>query len=103
VDVVGGGDDHRVQVLGLVDHLPEVAELFCLRVLLGGFCEVSPVHVAERDDVLAGHLAQVLVAAAAEADEADVELIVGRFRLTESDPGDRAGRDTGRCGEELAS
>ncbi len=53
MDMVGGRDDHRIQVLRLVDHLAEVAVLSCLGEFFGGLSEVPFIHVAERGDVLA--------------------------------------------------
>jgi hypothetical protein len=98
--MVRGRDDHRIQVLRLVDHLAEVAEPARLGELFGGFSEMLFVHVAERGDVLARHFGDVLSAAAGDADEAEVELLVGRSRLPE--PSGRANPDTGRGDKKLA-
>ena len=64
---------------------------------------MTSVHVAQRDDVLAVHFRQVLIAPAAEADETEVELFVGRFRLPESGSRDRTNPDARRRDEKLAA
>ncbi len=56
VVVVGRGDDHAVNVLHLVEHLPVVGELLCLGILLERVGGVALVHVAQRHDVLALHI-----------------------------------------------
>ena len=52
--VLGGGDDDRVEVVGLVEDAPEIVERFGLREPLGGGVERVLVDVAEHDDVLVG-------------------------------------------------
>ena len=83
VRMVGRGDDDRIDVLLLVEHLAEVREQGGLRELLDRPGAAAEVQVAERDDVLVGGVLHVAAADAAEPDGGDVQLLVG---------GDRPGR-----------
>jgi hypothetical protein len=80
VPVVGGGNDDGVHVLA-IEELVVVVELIRVRAdLLGGEVEVWLIEVADRDDlrVLVGEeRVEHLVAAIAQADEADADAIVG--------------------------
>src|SRR6187397_1904795 len=99
--VIGRRDDDGVNVLLLIEHLAIVFIL--LRV--GKAAEhprgVRPVYVAKRDNVLAGHLADVLPALTADADARDVQLLDRRFRSTTSE--DMAGNDHERGGSQCGT
>ena len=79
VVMVGRADDDGVDPLGdLVEHCAEVAKLLRLRVVGKHPRGVAPVHVAQGDDVVAGHAADVAPAHSADADAGDVQLLAGR-------------------------
>src|SRR5262249_8774910 len=105
VGVFRRADHDGVELPGVVDQLAEVVVGAGLRELLGGLAEAGLVHVAEGDDVLAGDLLGVGRAAAAGADDGDVQLLVrraGRRRLAvRRQP--EAGAGQGRLFEEVAA
>ena len=80
VVVIGRGDDDGVDLLHLVEHLAVVGELLRLGILLEDAGGVALIHIAQRHDVLALHLAEVVGALAADADAGEVELLVGGGR-----------------------
>jgi len=79
VGMVRRGDDDAVDLLlHLVEHLAEIVERGDVGVFPAGRLRLAVVHVAEGHDVrLPGHHVRVPLAAAADADEGDVELRVG--------------------------
>src|SRR6185503_7976516 len=103
----GGADGDGVDLLRhLLEHLAVVEVLLRVRVLLGGLVVALVVDVADRDDVLARHVAHVASALAAGADAGDVQLGIGRFflavaDLATGDPESRSGR--AGVGEELST
>ena len=101
VGVLGGADDDGVVEVGVVVDFTEVVELFGFGVFFGGFFQEGFVDIADGDDVLAGHLLEVVFAATADGDHGDVELVV---EVTGAeDRGSREGAEGGGCGgfEEL--
>src|SRR5262245_28938130 len=77
--MLGRADDDRVEfrVLQPVVELAEVAKELRLGVIPGGPQEVRLADVAQGDDVLATDAGEVGPAAAATADDGDIELLVG--------------------------
>ncbi len=100
VRVLGGGDDHRVELAHVVEHLPEIVQPARLGEAGGRGLDRVVVHVAEDGDVLVwmrarcgvrgataaaaapltarrdGELVEARVRAAAARDERDAQLIV---------------------------
>ena len=105
VRMVGCGDDDRVDVLALVEHLTEVGEQRRLRELLDRPGAATEVQVAERDDVLVRGVLHVAAADAAETDGGDVQLPARLGRrsdgrsLTRRRLGGAAGDGHGRGGQ----
>ncbi|TXT58178.1 MAG: hypothetical protein BAJALOKI3v1_1400001 [Promethearchaeota archaeon] len=94
VRMVGRRDEDAVDLaLHLAKHRAEIGVAFGLGVRLGGLGEVPLVDVAEGDDVLAPHAAQVRTAPSGDADNGDGESAVRGL------PG-RAGGEDKRCGED---
>ena len=98
VEVVGGGDEHRVQVGFAVQQFAEVGVLPGLQELLlpavallagvavavdEAFLDApvhdAPVHVADRGDVFGAELLGVLRALTADPDDREVEAVGGRL------------------------
>ena len=77
VDLVGRAHHDGIQIL-LVDELSPIHVGLGLGVPLGGLGQVVFVDVAQCGDVLAGDRVQVVAAPAVDADDADIELLVGR-------------------------
>src|SRR5262249_22764411 len=105
VGVVGRGDDHGVEALLLLEHLAEVVVGFGPAVRCGGPLEGPGVDVAECRDVLTRDRLQVRGAAAADPDEADIQLLT-LVRPGGQDPAagnPEPGPETGRPAEELAA
>ena len=75
--VVGGADDHRVEVL-LLQALPPVNVGLRLGETSQGIREPGLVNVAQRDDVLVGQRFVMGQAAAPHADEGHVEFVARR-------------------------
>jgi hypothetical protein len=87
--VVGGRDEHRVDVLLRLEHLAEVGVVRGVGAALGGVAEVVLVDVAQRHDLRVGHLQDaldVLPPAAGDADDGDGELLVGRDGAGDAGP-----------------
>ena len=105
VRMVGRGDDDRVDVLALVEHLAEVGEQRGLRELLDRPGAAAEVQVAERDDILVRGIPHVAAADAAETNGGDVQLPARRGRrsdgrsLTGRRLGGAAGDGHGRGGQ----
>ena len=76
VRVLAGADDDGVEVARMIIQFAEVDELACSGMPLGGGVQVPLVDVAEGDDVFGLHVPHVVAAAAAGADDGDVELVV---------------------------
>ena len=76
VRVLTGADDDGVELLRVVEHLPEVGEPLRLRILCAAFLQRVGVDVAEGDDVLRCDASEILGAAAAGANHRDVQLVV---------------------------
>jgi len=79
--VVGRGDEHRLDVVLLGEHLAKI-----LPALGGGKSGKrrrgkGMVHIAEGDDVFSGQIIQVAAAHAANADAGDAQLAGGGRRL----------------------
>jgi hypothetical protein len=82
VHVVGGPDDHGIDVLaGFIEHLAKVLVLLGLRPLGEPLLSAEPIHVRQRDHVLHSGfgIAQIAEGLAARADARDVQFLVGRF------------------------
>ena len=96
MQVIGRGNQHRVDVLLLLEHLPKIrvlrgvlirlAKLHILRRRLAGArleprvegaLHIREVHIAHGDDVLGEHLRHVAHAHATDANARDVELSAG--------------------------
>ena len=76
VGVVGSRDKHGVDVLAhLVEHDSPVLEALCGGVVIEGFHRICPVHVAEGDYVLRGHILEIPAADSSDADSRDVQLV----------------------------
>ncbi len=106
VQVVRRGDDHRVDVLLLVEHLAEIRPLLRVGILLEDGGRVLGVHVAQGHDVLARALGDVVLPHAADADAGDVQLLArGRVaRAAQDVPGhNRECRHGRRRADELAA
>ncbi len=96
VHVVGNADDDRVDLLvQRIEHLAVIVEALRLGVVLERVSRALLVDVAKRDDVLAGHLVEVLGPLPAAADDGEVQLIVwacwpgghgGHARRADSNP-----------------
>ncbi len=93
VGVLAGADDHGVEVGGPVEQLAEIGERAGLRMRGLGGVERRPAHVAQGDDVLGGDALEVGRAAAAGADDGDVQLVV---EVLAAEDRRRAGHDAGR-------
>ena len=76
VGVLARAHDDRVELAGVVVELAKVTQAPGVRVLDGRSLDGRIVHVAERDDVLAGNSGQIGRTPAAGADDGDVELLV---------------------------
>src|SRR5262249_6726364 len=74
----------------------------CLGVLLGGATQRVGVHVAQGDDVLFGNLGEVVRAATADADDGEVEFVVGVASAEEAWGGQGDGSGGGGA-EEVAA
>jgi len=94
--MIGSGDDDPVDLLHLVEHLPVVGELLCLGILLEDMPGVALIHIAQRHDVLALHLAQIVSPLPANADARQVELPVRRRRPAQARRHHEGSR--GQCG-----
>src|SRR5205814_5532716 len=105
VGVLGGADDDGVDVVGLVEEPAEVVVAPRPRVARRGPAEVVVVDVAQGDDVLAGDAVGVGGAAAAGADDGQVEPFVGGALLGRGAARGRpeAGPGQGRLLEEPAA
>ena len=80
VHMVGNADDDRVDLpVQRIEHLAVIAESLGLGIALERVGRALLVHVAKRDDVLAGHLAEVLGPLPSAADDGEVQPVV-RFR-----------------------
>ena len=77
-EMVGRGNDHRVQRLLLLQHLAEVLVELGVGILLARAGGRVLVHVAQGDDVFAGATVGVAGPFAATAHDADVQLVIGR-------------------------
>jgi hypothetical protein len=78
VSVVGGRDHDGVDpLLFRIEHLAVIAVLGRLGKLTRRRAEVSGVHIAQRDDVLAGELFDIVPALVGDADAGDVQFLVG--------------------------
>ncbi len=77
VGVVRRGDHDAVEVLA-VEQAAEVGAGERTGKLGGGGVQPPGINVAERHDVLVAHAGEVLAAAARDADDAEVELLIGR-------------------------
>ena len=75
VRVLGGADDHGVELTGVVEHAPEVLERPCLRKHRCRAIEIALVHVAQRDDLLAGQTLELRAAAPTDPDQRDPQLL----------------------------
>ena len=78
VEVIGRGDHHCIDALFLLEHHPEIAVVPGLGIFFERVGGIVPVHVAQRDDVLAAHVAQVVRALSADANAGQVQLLVRR-------------------------
>ena len=110
VGVIGGADDHRVNLLvHLVEHHAKVFELRRLGILGELLGRVLLIHVAQGDYVVAqlGQLIHVAASLAADADAGDVEFFVGgqAFRPLHDAAGKQVERGHAGAGgaEELAA
>ncbi len=98
VRVLAGAHDDRVEVAGAIEHLPEVGELFGLRMLRADLLQRRAVHVTEDRDVLRRDALEVRDAASTGANHRDVELVADV--LTSQNRGRANGH---ACGSERAS
>ena len=99
VHVVGSGDHHGVDVASLIEQHAIIAELLGVREVLEGAGRLDPVHVAQRDDVLAGHLLDDAPALPSHADPGDVQLLARRDEPPPQHmPGHHMERERGRPG-----
>jgi len=82
VHVVGRADDHGVAALEFFQHDAVIGEALRVRESLDRAGGVLPIHVAQRDDVLAGdgRVAQHPAALISDANAGDVQLLA-RWRL----------------------
>ena len=76
--MVRRGDHDGLDAAALVQHLPVIAEPLGLGIGLERVGRQFPVDVAQGDDVLRGHLAQVAGALTADADAGNVQFRTGR-------------------------
>ena len=75
--MIGNADDDRVNLLvQRLEHLAVIAEALRLGIALERVSRALLVHVAKRDDVLAGHLAEVLSALPSATDDGEVQPVV---------------------------
>ncbi len=77
VRVLGGADEHGVELTGMVEDAAEVDLLPRLRIQGRGLIEGVAIDVADGRDVLGGDAFQVRAATAADADHGDAELVSG--------------------------
>lgn len=77
VRVIRRGDDHGVNV-PLVKQPTEIGVRLRGGKFLLGRSQVMLIHVAQGNDVLAGHGGEIVVPLVRHADDAEVELLVGR-------------------------
>ena len=75
----------------------QLLKLFGLGIAAENAGGVVPVHVAEGDDVLRLHLAEVGEALAADADAGDVELLAGGRGAAEAEDVGLDREEGGRC------
>ncbi len=105
VMVIGCGDNDRIDVLALFEHLAVVFVLGDARILLVSFGGAIVIGVAQRDDILLGAPRDIDLPLSAGADGRDIELLVrraaGRPQRLPRDPNRRA--QGGRLFHELAS
>ncbi len=104
VDLVGRAHDNGIQVL-LIEELAPIDIGLGLAVPSAGRGKVVLVDVAECGDVLAGDRVQVVATSTADADDPDIELLVGRAGcgMTETAYNPITGGNGGRGLEELAT
>ena len=76
VRVIRRGDDHGVNV-PLVEQAPEVVVGFRRREFLFRRGEIRVVHVTQRHDIFAGDIVHVVLGLVRDADDAEVQLLVG--------------------------
>ncbi len=76
VRVLAGAHDHGVEVTGALEELAEIGELLRARMFRGGGVEVSGVDIAEGHDVFGGDGFEVAGAAAARADDGEIQLLI---------------------------
>ena len=97
VGVVRCGHEHGVDVLAhLVEHDSPVLEALCGGVVIEGFHRICPVHVAEGDYVLRGHILEIPAADSSDADSRYVKL-VARSDMTEG-LAENVTRNNRKCG-----
>ena len=100
MDVVGGADHDRIDILLILEHPAEVRVPAGAGMDLRRLVQVPGVDVAERDDVLARDAFQVRRAAPGNADAGDVQCVVGGGGGPR-EPGSRARR--GGAAEEVTT
>ncbi len=78
--MIGRGNDDGIQAVGLFfQHSPIVPVARGIRKDLGRLVQEVAIHIAQRHHVLAGELLHVVPSFVAAADDAQVQLLVGRF------------------------
>jgi len=77
VRVLGGADEHGVELAGMIEDAAEIDLLARLRIQGRRLVERRAVDVADGGDVLGGDALQVGAAPAADADHGDAELVPG--------------------------
>jgi len=85
VSVIRRGNDDRVDILLLVDHLPVVLVGLGLRILGEYFGGVAGIDVTQRDDILTGALLEIVLPHAPHADGRDIQFPAGRSLAPGSD------------------
>src|SRR5260221_10423083 len=89
--VVRSCNDHGIDFLHLFQHFPIIGELPGFGIFREDAAGVMFVHIAERDNVFAFHLGQIVSALAAKADAGDIQSAAGRSGTAQAEHG--AGKD----------
>ncbi len=80
VSVVRCSYEHTVNLLAdLIEHNSPIFEELGLGIIIECLLCISPVNIAQCDDVLCTHVFQIAAAYASDADTGDVHLVTGSY------------------------
>jgi len=102
--MVRSGDDDRVNfVVKLLKHFSVIQVVFRSGINLGGHAETAFVNIAEGVEILRFHLGHRFTGLSPNADESQIQLLVGVGGLAKRGDRDRPGLKSGRGGNRAQS